>query len=116
MGMVEDFDKIAGFYICSTVVCFVKGPRAMRIAKAKGWSKAAKGQKRQRYDLWIIEYTDGVRELYRHVSGKKPEMLPSPTLSDIISAFRSVDAKPRKDVTIIESEPVEYCEQMKLFY
>lgn len=116
MDVIEEFDRIANFYVCYSVSYYVQGPIPMRVAKAKGWSVTARGEKRRRYDLWIIEYTDGVKELYRHVSGMKPEMFPSPTVGDIIAAFDSVKAKTRKDVIIRKAEPKEVYEQLRLFY
>lgn len=117
MNLIEEFEKVAKFYICETISYFVKGPSAMRIAKAKGWCKFTKGQKRKRYDIWIIRYADGNTELYVHVSGMRPVKSLNPTIGDIVSAFDTVDAKKRKDICLMKDAlpSLQVYEQLRLF-
>jgi len=116
MNIIEEFERISRFYIDEYVSYFVKGPTPMTVAKAKGWAKFVKGEKRKRYDIWVISYANGEKELYLHLSGCKPVKQPNPSVADIINAFEKAEAKKRHDVVLDRSVPkaVLY-EQLTLF-
>lgn len=116
MNLIEEFERVSHFYVADCVSYFVKGPTPMTVAKAKGWARFIKGEKRKRFDIWVISYANGEKELYLHLSGCKPAMKPNPSVSDIIGAFEKAEAKKRKDVVLTAFPKPELYEQLKLFY